>query len=489
MRQFSYFFLKEAFGTVLLVFFTLFRTFAAIYILKMMKKTITAAVLLAAALGAHAEGYQVNTYSARQEGMGHTGTALTLGAESQLFNPAAMVFSDKTFEVSGSITAAVSKATAVHEGNSYETDNPVSTPMNVCTSFRIFDNFYGGLSFFTPYGSAINWGDNWPGAVLNQKVSIKVFSLQPTLAYKILPNLSIGAGMSMNWGSVDLDKGLMTGVSMNKFMAAIGMPPTAMYAPNVTPASVNLTGKSNIAVGYNLGALWQINRQWNVGVSFRGKTTLTVKKGDAQVRYNGDAQTLLEPVLDNLNRTNFRASLPCPYVLSFGVAYKPIENVTIAADVQLNGWKAYDQLDIEFDNLSDFDQHLTKNYRNAMTYHAGVQWGCTRRLDLRAGLMVDTNPCDKGFYNPETPGQTRIEPSVGFSFRPVGGLSIDFALMYVHGCGTDGATGQYEDFVYKMAAKVNPALPGQLGLTPMGTFTADYKVSAWLPALGLSYAF
>lgn len=454
-----------------------------------MKKAITTALLLTAALGALAEGYQVNTYSARQLGMGHTGTAMALGAESQIFNPAAMVFSDKTFELSGSVTAVVSKATATHEGTRYESDNPVSTPMNVCTSFHIFDNFYGGLSFLTPCGSAINWGDNWPGAVLNQKVSIKIFSIQPTLAYKILPNLSVGAGVTVNWGNVNLDKGLMTGNSMNMLMGALGMPPSAMYAPNVTPASVNLKGNSRIGVGYNVGALWQIDRHWSVGASFRSKTVLTVNKGDAQVRYNGEAKTLLEPVLDNLNRTNFKASLPCPYVLSVGVAYKPIESVVIAADVQLNGWKAYDRLDIEFDNLSAFDQHLTKNYHNAMTYHVGAQWTCTPRLDVRAGMMVDTNPCDKGYYNPETPGQTRIEPALGFSFRPIRGLSIDFALMYVHGCGTDNATGQYEDFVYNMASQVNPALPDMLGIKPVGTFTADYKVRAWLPALGLSYAF
>ena len=40
----------------------------------------------------HAEGYQINTLSARQNGMGHTGTALKLGAESMIFNPAGLGF-------------------------------------------------------------------------------------------------------------------------------------------------------------------------------------------------------------------------------------------------------------------------------------------------------------------------------------------------------------------------------------------------------------
>ena len=37
-----------------------------------------------------AEGYQLNTQSARQLGMGHLGTALKLGGESMLFNPAGL---------------------------------------------------------------------------------------------------------------------------------------------------------------------------------------------------------------------------------------------------------------------------------------------------------------------------------------------------------------------------------------------------------------
>lgn len=451
-----------------------------------MKKIAIFALIAATAATANAEGYQVNTFSARQEGMGHTGTALKLGAESQLFNPGALAFSDKTFEISGAVSAISAFASATHDGVKYKTDNDISTPMNVSTAFRILDKFYGGITFYTPYGSAINWGDHWPGAVLNQRVDIKMFTIQPTLSYRLLPNLSVGAGLMVAWGSVNLDKGLVEGSSLNKIMGAMGMPPEAMYSPGSTPASVNLTGSSKLAVGYNVGALWDITPRWSLGASFRSKMTMTVEKGDAAVRYSGAAESLLTPVFDNLNRTNFRASLPCPYVFTAGIAYRPIDNLVIAFDAQLNGWGTYKFLDIEFENLADFNQHLEKDYRNAMTYHLGAQWGVTRRLDLRAGLMVDTSPCNTELYNPETPGQTRIEPSVGFSFRPIDNLSIDFAFMYVHGCGKDNATGYYDNIAYKIAAGVNP---GMLDIKPQGTFTADYRVHAFIPALGLSYSF
>ena len=40
-----------------------------------------------------------------------------------------------------------------------------------------------------------------------------------------------------------------------------------------------------------------------------------------------------------------------------------------------------------------------------------------------------------------------------------------------------------------MAGQVSPALPGMLGIEPVGKFTADYKVRAYIPAFGLSYSF
>ena len=189
--------------------------------------------------------------------------------------------------------------------------------------------------------------------------------------------------------------------------------------------------------------------------------------------------------------------MPCPYVLTFGVAWKPIPKLLLAFDAQLNGWNTYKTLDITFDNLPpaadgiSFDQHLEKNYSNAMTYHIGAEYALTHRFDLRAGMMIDTTPCNADFYNPETPGATKLEPSVGLSFRPIKGLSVDVAFMYVHGFRKSG-TGQYDDFIAPIYnAAVNAAgLSGKLPPLPMtGEFTADYKVHALIPAIGLSYSF
>ncbi|MDE6453344.1 MAG: outer membrane protein transport protein [Muribaculaceae bacterium] len=458
-----------------------------------MKKIVSTVLAATVALAAAAEGYQVNTLSTKQLGMGHTGVGLKLGAESMLFNPAGMAFSEHTLDVTASVSAVAPKATAtLTDGSQWSTHAPVSTPVNAAAAFRIIPGLQAGVAFYTPYGSGIEWLDNWPGAVLNQRCTLRAFTVQPTVSWRIIPGLSIGAGLMVTWGDVNLDKGLVSASSMDAMLgvldatggsAVLGLPTGYRYG-TITPASVNLDGTTNVAFGYNIGAMYDITPRLTVGVNFRSKMNLTVDAGIASVRYADDvAQGLLQPALGIINQANFRATMPAPYVLSFGVGYKPTDRWTVALDAQLTGWSAYRSLDVEFldSKLTAFDQHITKDYRNAWAVKAGVQYAATKRLDLRLGLMVDTTPVRDTNYNPETPGTTKIDPSVGFSFRPVKGLSVDFALMYVAGLNANDRTCTYSDLL----AASRP----ELGLPAERTFEASYRIRAWTPSLGVSYAF
>lgn len=126
-----------------------------------MKKLLTLLLALTAVLPAMAEGYQINTLSACQLGMGHTGVAQKLGAESMFFNPAGLGFSNSTIDLAGAFTGIKATATAITaDGNKYQTQNGLSTPISFNAAFSIYDNLQAGISFYTPYGSGINWTEN-----------------------------------------------------------------------------------------------------------------------------------------------------------------------------------------------------------------------------------------------------------------------------------------------------------------------------------------
>lgn len=450
------------------------RNFADIFtnFVTIMKKFLIGSLAIVASLPAMAEGYQINTLSAKQLGMGHTGTALKLGAESMIFNPGALGFSDRTIDISGSITGIKAIASAELNGKKYETENGISTPLALNVAFRIYDNLQAGVAFYTPYGSAINWTNDWPGAMLNQKVNLKTYTIQPTVSWRITPKLSVGVGMMLTWGSVDLNKALVSGSTFDVVAGALGIPSSLGDA---AAASINLRGTSDMALGANIGVMYDIDSRWSVGANFRTKMGMKVGAGIAKVNYATDVtRQVLESKLGLINEANFKSEMPCPYIINVGASFRPFEKLLLAADVQFTGWKTYKQLNIDFpEHLAAFNQHIEKKYRNSFTYHVGAQYSLTHRMDLRAGLMVDTSPVNKDYYNPETPGMTKIEPTLGFSFRPISNLSVDLAFMYIAGLGEKDAKCTYHDLLLNQPV----------------TFAADYHVHAFAPSIGISYAF
>lgn len=454
-----------------------------------MKKIILTATVGVSALFANAEGYQINTLSAKQNGMGHTGTAMHLGAESMIFNPAGMASLKNDVEFAGSVTGIFATATAtLPSGVKYKTDNTPSTPMSAAFAFSVYDNFKAGLAFYTPYGSGINWTDNWPGAVLNQSVSLKTFTLQPTLSWEPIKGLSVGAGLMVTWGNVNLSKGLVEPSSFNtlqKVLIQTGQMQGATYleyGPTTIPASIALNGSAKAAVGVNVGVMWDINPKWTLGFNYRSKMTMSVGSGDASLHYSNEHSIMiLDNIIGLLNQSQFAAEMPCPAVYNFGVSFKPTNKFILALDAQLTGWNAYKSLDIRFldDALSDFDQHIEKDYRNSWTFHFGCQYELTKRMDLRAGFMLDTTPVNRSHYNPETPGMTKYEPSVGFSFRPNKNISIDASLLYVVGAGAHNRSCNYPD-----------VLMSKIQGKPVSTqFVADYNVHAFNPSIGFTLMF
>lgn len=435
-------------------------------------KAFLIGVSLLSSTAVMAEGYQVNTISARQLGMGHTGFALKLGAESQFFNPAGMAFLDKQIDLSASVTAISPSAKATIGDKSYKTDNDVSTPFSVFGAMDILDNLKAGISIYTPCGSSINWTDNWPGATLNQSVNLKAFTVQPTVAWKIIPGLSVGAGLTMTWGSVNLHKGLITGTQLDALLAAMG---SSYRFGEITPASVALNGKTNVAFGVNLGVMYDISRNVTAGINFRSKSMLKVNAGETEVSYATSDPTILGMLsskLDGISKTEFSAEMPCPATFGFGGSWHN-DRVTASLDAQLTFWNAYKVLDINFKGAPQFDQHLEKNYHNSWLVRGGVEWKASSRLDLRAGMTVDFSPCDKDFYNPETPGMTKVEPSVGLTFRPIPRLGINAAFMYIAGCGINNAS-------YTSANILTGSEE---------TFTADYSLHALVGSVGISLSF
>lgn len=434
-----------------------------------MKKLSAVLMATTISLSSFAEGYQVNLQSTKQTAMGHVGAALKLGAESMHFNPAGMVFMENAIDLSAGASFTYPIATFKSNGIKSETDNPVSTPFFAYAGFKIYDNLAAGIGVNNPYGSSLKWGKNWIGADVIQDISLKSFNIQPTLSYKICDKLSIGAGMMIAFGNVELSRAMLPAGTLT----AMGMGPE--FA-DVIPVSATLTGSSKISLGYNVGILYDLTERISLGASFRSRVKMKVDEGTARLDYASDAiKSVIQslPTFPQLDQGTFSAEMPMPANLNIGIAYKATDRLLLSAEAQAVFWKAYDELDIKFSQnvLNGYSLRAEKNYKNVAAYRIGGEYNLTDRFDLRAGLYYDQSPIRKELYNPETPGMDKIGISTGFSFRPVQNLSIDFAFLYIQGIS------RYGKYSYTNSLGQPAELNGR------------YTNIAISPSLGLSYRY
>lgn len=461
-----------------------------------MKKLLILLLLAGYMIPAFAEGYQVNVLSAKQTGMGHVGVAMKLGAENMHFNPAGLVFLNSHVDLSAGVSAVAAKAKYSNGLYSAKTDNPLSTPLYAYAGFKIYDNLAAGLSLTTPYGNALKWPKNWQGANLIQDISLRAYVLQPTLSYKITDKLSIGAGLMLAIGNVNLSRALMSTADFQFIGNVIGSLPDQVISPEekamaqgiirdnqVPPAYATLDGKAHVRAGFNIGVLYDISEKVSVGFSYRSRIKMKVKEGTAELDYaNRKVEGLMNLLAEKqfisipkYDQGTFHAQLPLPSNTTLGVSYRPNKRWELALDLQYVGWSAYDSLNVFFNEpeLGIKPIKAEKNYKNTIIARVGAQYQVTERLDVRAGAYFDQSPIRKNNYNPETPGMNKLGLSAGCSFEPYKNLQIDFAFLYIQGFSRDGS------YTYD-----NIVIPGQKDV-----FSGHYKSTAITASLGLAYKF
>lgn len=489
-----------------------------------MKKSFLLLCAVAVCASALAEGYQVNNMSARQAGMGHTGTAMQLGSESIFFNPAATVFQHSRFDVSAGMTGILSNARFRHlptKDNGYdagpvEKSQNFATPLHVYFNYKPSDRWAVGVGFYTPDGSSVDWGDNWSGAHLVQNISLAAYTVQPTVSFKICDRLSIGAGLTITWGDFDLSRSMLSPTTregivekldenINKLNEAFaGVPTENIPADKLallqqlqgaktylngtmgrTLVSARLEGSSDVAVGVNAGILFDVNDEWRIGMTWRSRVDMKVGRGTAAMNMEPQAAALLAQLgamtggslLPALDEGTFRAQLPLPTTVTWGVSFRPRSKWEIAADLQWVGWSAYKALNVEFNEpeLGIKPIYSVKNYSNTLAFRVGGQYRATDFLTLRMGMYVDESPVSSDYLNPETPSMTKVSYTAGLTMRPAKCMTIDLAYCFISAADPE-RTGSYPIYSYSDGSLEE-------------VFSGNYKLHANVFSVGIGLHF
>jgi len=420
-----------------------------------MKKLLSFILFFLVGSTLYAGGYRVSIQGQKQLAMGHTGVAVISSAESVFFNPASMSFLDGKMNVSIGASAIFGNTRFENKefGIAEETDNPLGTPFNIYATYKANDWLSFGLAAYTPFGSSVEWENDWAGSHLVNNIDLKAIFIQPTIALKISDQLSIGGGPIYANGSVKFNKNLSRSLTDTD--------------GNRTNVTVEEKGIS--AWGYTIGVMIKPTEKLNIGFNYRSKIIMKVEGGSADFQNVPD--DFFNPATGaqvNLSDGTFDAELPMPAETTIGLSYEFCDKFLFAFDYNFAQWSEYEALTVVFDN--DAGTSVSpRNYKDSETFRFGLQYKAHKKFTVRTGIYFDESPVQDGYFAPETPRNDSVGYTAGLSFNVNDKLSIDASFLYLHFDEIDNSYDHYQENGKNVS------------------FEGVYKSSVIAPGLGLSY--
>ena len=253
----------------------------------------------------------------------------------------------------------------------------VNSPKDLPLSF--------GLGVYVPYGLGMNYGDNSPFRNVAQNGNLLYATVNPVIAWKITPELSIAIGPTINYSKVDFNQGLSDALGPNNQLHFVG---------------------DDYAFGFNAGARWQPCDMWAFGVNYRYGTDMN---------YKGHSSTSVPAAPFGFNiGTPASASIHFPQFVAGGVSFRPTENWNIEFDVD---WTDFDSdKQITFHGTTPFGPipNFPLNYQSSLMYELGVTRQLGNGYFVSIGYIYSQNSSPNQNFNPLIADSNLQLGSIGF---------------------------------------------------------------------------
>lgn len=374
-----------------------------------MKKIVLTTALLAGVL-AQAGGFRVSLQGVKQLAMAHT-SAHAQDASVTFFNPAGMSFIPAKLSIAAGGFGAKSSVTYQNLSTleSFDTNNPLGTPLYAAIAYRVLDNISVGFNFSTPFGSTIEWPSDWAGREIVQRLELKAFYFQPMISFKLAPWASVGGSYIYAKGSVNWDK-----------------------AVTQLGGSLNLTDDKASGSGFGVGFYLRPSDKLDVSIAYRSPIDMEAENGVVSF----DISPALYPNLglDATGKDSFKATLPLVDEYTVGVTYKLTPKWLISGDFNYSGWDRYNKLTLDFANAPIGNQPndptvlvSPKNFKNTQTWRVGTQYQINDMFAARAGYYYDESPYADKDFQAETPSFDSNVVTAGLGINLMKGFGVDIA--------------------------------------------------------------
>lgn len=273
-----------------------------------------------------------------------------------------------------------------------------------------------GLSLNAPLGGGVHYGGEFVGRYAVQDVSLAGVALTPSFAYRVNDQLSLGAGLSVLYNTLEQSIAIRRGA-----------PDPAL------DARVDFEGLESWGVQGILGLTYAFTDRLLLGVVYRSESDADLE-GD--LRYRG-----LRPAVAARLPTQIEVSWTKPQWLEAGLRYKLDEQTLLFFNL---GWQQWSRFS---DNVLSFEggRALTLDRNWDDTWHAGV--AAARRLSPRSALLLgvsyDSSPVKDRYRTLDLPFDETWKLAAAYRYEHGENLALAVgATVYLMGDAALAQTAQ-----------------------------------------------
>lgn len=359
---------------------------------------------------AQAAGFALIEQNASGMGNAYAGAAaIAEDASTIFFNPAGMTYINGTQAV-GALHLIKPNAEFKNKG----TLGVVGDEGPNAGDLAFVPNFYfmtaltpsikAGIGVNVPFGLKTEYDDQWLGRFHAVKSELKTININPSVAFKVSDQLSLGLGVSAMWAEAELTRQVFTG----------GPEP-----------EVRIKG-DDWGFGFNLGAIYQATADTRVGIAYRSK-----------VKQELDGKAKFEAPLAGLS-TDVTAKVDLPESFSASVFSRLNSKWDLMADVTWTRWSRFQELRILRNNGTTLTV-TPENWENTMRYSIGINYHYSDSVKLRAGLAYDEEAIKDAFRTARIPGNDRkwLSLGAGWKVTPASTLDIGYSHLFLSNAKID----------------------------------------------------
>jgi len=356
---------------------------------------------LLVASSAIAGGFAIREQSTTGLGKAFADSAAGSDLSSMYWNPAAVTAEEgmnSVSSISGIISDTKVQPTA---GTSFGLTGTTIDEFAVLGAsyynYQLNQQLYVGLSINSPLGLVTDAANrSWGGAAYNRRSEILTLNAAPTVGYKLTPNLSVAAGLQVEYMKARLTSAVPVG---------------ALFANDIV-----IKG-DDVAVGFTLGALYKSeNTGTSLGVGYR-----------SSIHHNLEGTLHGHPVIA---AGDIKAELDTPEMVTVSLRQDVMSGLALMANFEWSNWSRMKELRVKNKNgAADIVEDFSWNDSWLISF--GAEYEIIDDLTLRTGLGFEKTPVPNSTRGARLPDSDRVWLSLGGSYEWNENTTLDFAYSHI----------------------------------------------------------